>query len=552
MRFNKQFFINVFATLLMLPTAAVAGNIDVSTARDIANSFIKRQAAYSPGSFNAAAASDIKLVHAEPSSKVSGSNVYYLFNITGGGFIIIAGDDRASLVLGYNDEGRIDINYLPEPLQDLLDSYKYEIEYLQTHHLDNNALGRRPTLKESSIIIEPMTTSMWGQEAPYDMLTPALNGKQSRVGCAGVCMAQMIYFWKYPLSCDSLESYFSPKLNDTVPGLPGTTFDYSKMLDSYCHWDWDNKRTIQDEYTEEQSYEVAKLCRYVGQATKMNYSPNGSGTTAENKLNTMKTFGYNPNAKTIYLTSYDIETWEELIRQELYAGRPVMYAAYHKAVGHAFILDGLNTENYYHINFGWYGTNNGWYLITAIYLINRYGEYRDYTSKNNMILGMEPPVFCSIKSDDLDANNEMLILGDNLNPHINNVHLYTSHRSLDLLFSLTDEKGRTVATSDALHVIRHTFDQGCDINLPLMLPTGLPSGTYDLNFSYRTSDDAPLTIAETTEGKLTVVGSLAKFNEPFDVADVVTLINLILNSSGQDHSLDVMDVTMLIEHILAQ
>ncbi len=540
------------ALLIMVSFQTKANNIDAASARMIANSFIKQHSTKAPGSFNAPSTSDIRLVHAEPSSKVAGSNVYYMFNIQGGGFIIIAGDDRASQVLGYSDKGQIDFNNLPEPLQALLYSYKYDIEYIQTHRIADSEIKMRRSLKDGNAGVEPMTTSTWGQESPYDKLTPASNGKQSKVGCAGVCMSQMLYFWKYPLSCGSIEPYFSPKYNDTVPGLPETTFDYSKMLDSYCHWDWDNGRTVQDVYTEEQALEAAKLCRYVGQASQMNYSPNGSGTTAVRKLDAMKWFGYNQNAKTIYLTSYSTEAWEELIREELNVYRPVMYAAYFKTVGHAFIVDGYNNEGFFHLNLGWYGTNDGWYVITAITLVNRYGEHRDYTSRNNMILYMEPPTFCEIKSDEVSAENNLLVLGESLNPQINNVYLFTSHRTLDMMFTLTDDRGRTMATSEPLHVIRHTFDQGRDINLPLMLPAILPSGTYDLQFSYCTGDNSQLIPVKTAPNNLVVIGNLAKYNGVFDVTDVTQAISYVLNGSPTGVNLDVSDVTKLIHYVLNQ
>ena len=529
---------------------ASAGNIDANAAHMIANNYLKQHAQNSPVSFKAPSAADIRLAHAEPSSKITGSNVYYVFNINGGGFIIVAGDDRATQVLGYSDKGKIDFNNMPEPLHDLLNNYKYDIEYLQTHQLSNTELKSRQSLKGNHPGVEPMTVTSWGQETPYDWLTPTVDGKQCRVGCAGVCMSQMIYFWKYPLSSGPLEPYFSSNMNDTVPGLPATVFDYSIMLRSYCHWDSTLYKLVQDTYTTEQALEVAKLCRYVGQATKMNYSLNGSGTTAVNKLNTMISFGYNPNAKTVQWYSYNTETWEELIRDELDAGRPVMYAAY-CPVGHAFIVDGYDNEGLFHVNMGWFGDCDGWYHITAITLVNRYGEYRDYSLKNNMILYLEPPVFCASKTSGINADNNLIILGEDFNPQASGVYLYTSHRSLDLLFTLTDAEGNDAAISTSLPVIRHTFDQGSNISLPISLPATLPSGTYDVNFGYRTDGTSPTTL-ETAAGKLVVFGKFAKYNANFNVSDVTAAIAYVLNGSPTGVTVNVADITALISYILNQ
>lgn len=553
MNINKLMSTILLAFLVMVTFQASANDISLASAHAIANNYIKQHAAKAPGSLKAPATADIKLIHAEPSSKVSGSNVYYAFNIEGGGFIIIAGDDRASKVLGYSDKGKIDFNHLPTPLKGLLDHYKYDIEYVQTHHLTNAELGMRHSLKEGTVVLEPMTTSTWGQENPYYLQCPVYDDQYSKVGCAGVCMAQMVYFWKYPPSCSSYPSYYNNYAHQATPSLPATTFDYSKMLDAYCHWDWDISEPVQDIFNEEQVQEAAKLCRYVGQAARMQYSPSMSLTQGPHKLNGMLSLGYNPEAQIITCSDYDTETWEALMRDELDAGRPIMYAGFGRdnvSVGHAFIIDGYDTEGFFHINMGWYGTNDGWYVMSAITFINRYGEYRDYSNRTDMIQNMEPPTFCTIQMGDIDANSDLLVLGETFYPLAHDVYLFTSHRTLDLMFSLTDASGAIVATGEPLPVIRHRFEQGCEINLPLTLPTTLASGTYNLKFGYSTADEGNSLInVQTASGQLVVVGKLAKYNGNFDISDITQAINDLLNGSTV---LDISDVTELIEYVLNQ
>ena len=532
-------------------TRASANDISVTSAHAIANEFIKQHATNAPGSFKSPAAADIKLVHAEPSSKVEGSNVYYAFNIEGGGFIIIAGDDRASRVLGYSDKGRIDFNHLPDPLEGLLDHYKYEIEYIQTNHLDKSQLGFRTSLKDASVIVEPMTTSTWGQENPYNLQCPVYNDEYSRVGCSGICMSQIIYFWKYPESCGPYPSYYNSKAGQDVPELPETTLDYSKMLDAYSHWDWDLSIPVQDVFNDDQVQEAAKLCRYVGQAAQMSYSSSVTIAYIPTVFDVMKDLGYNHNAKYMKMAYYSTESWEEKIRNELNVSRPVMYTAFsqNNSVGHSYVIDGYDSEGFFHINMGWYGTNDGWYVMSAVTMINRYGEYRDYSHNAIMFTGIEPPAFCTLKAADINANNGLIVLGGNLYPEAHHVNLFTSYRELDLMFTLTDANGQIVATGDAQRVIRHRFVQGCDINLPLTLPTQLAPGTYDLNFGYSiVNEDNSLVNAVTAPGKLVVVGKLAKYNAGFDIEDVTQVINYILNGNGS--GLDISDVTNLIEHVL--
>ena len=222
-------------------------------------------------------------------------------------------------------------------------------------------------------------------------------------------------------------------------------------------------------------------------------------------------------------------------------------------MGHSYVIDGYDSEGYFHINMGWYGTNDGWYVMSAVTMINRYGEYRDYSHNAIMFTGIEPPAFCTLKAADINANNGLIVLGGSLCPEAQHVNLFTSYRELDLMFTLTDSNGLIVATGEPQRVIRHRFVQGCDINLPLTLPTQLAPGTYDLNFGYSiVNEDNSLVNVVTAPGKLVVVGKLAKYNAPFDIEDVTHVINVILNGNGTNSgvSFDVSDVTELIEYIL--
>lgn len=528
---------------------AVAENVSVNAAREVANAFIKTHAKSSPGSFRAPAMADILLTHTEKSDQVADANCYYIFNISGGGFIIISGDNRAIPVLAYNDNGQIDMNNLPAPLRDLLEIYKNAVDNLLTHQL-TTPVSFNQSLTDPVIIVEPMTRTRWSSQEPFYNQTPMLNGNHSKVGCAGVAMSQISYFWQYPVVCDSLPSYWSSKLSAYVPALPSTTFDYSKMALSYCYWDLETGKLIQEVYTDEQAEEVAKLCRYCGQAIKMNYSPSSSGPTTSQVVG-MKTLGFNPKLKTLSRSKYDAESWHSMIREELLAGRPVMYTAYGPttSIGHVFILDGCNNEDYFHINMGWNGVADGWYLLDSVILTTPAGLYRHYVNNQSMLVGVEPPLFCSITAE-VTGNSNLFLLGETITPQATDVYLSMSYRTLPFMFSLTDAQGEHVATSESITLDRLSFEQHSDITLPLSLPQTLPEGVYHLNLNYRTDDNEPLTVAATAPGLLTVVGRFAKYDHPFGIADVVEAIDYILHGTPSGVKVGIADVTKLIDYLL--
>ena len=377
----------LLAALTMVSLQASAGNVSLTQARNAANNFIKQHAS---SQLNAPSMADLKLAHAEASKAVKGANDYYAFNVKGGGFVIIAGEDRAPQVLGYSDKGQLDFNKLPYGLQGLLDSYKSEMEFLLTYTEDDLVPA---TINNSLKGVDPLIQTTWGQEEPYDWQCPMKNGELCVVGCVATAMAQVMYYWKFPEGSDAIGGYSSGGWwsSFTVDALPATTFDYTKMLLSYCHWDYDNSQLVQDTYTDEQAQEVAKLSRYCGQAVEMDYDPEGSGAYTWDQLDAMRNFGFRNTAQLVQRSGSSSQ-WETRIKTELDAGRPILYSASDpSAGGHAFICDGYNSNNYYHFNYGWYGTCDGWYLSTALNMYHRDGDYLQFNSSHQMIIGIQPP-----------------------------------------------------------------------------------------------------------------------------------------------------------------
>ena len=383
--------------LMALATVAVsqqafAGNINESAARNMAKQFIQQQV--SAGTFKASRGVNLALAHAEASAAVAGAHDYYAYNLEGGGWIIVAGEDRAATVLGYSDQGWLDFDNLPTNFKGLLDSYKSEIEYLQTYTGDDLVpMSKLPNLKEG---VAPLIKTTWGQEMPYYLQCPIYHNEYCVVGCVATAMAQVMKYWQYPQECNAISSFYCYSISQTVPALPATTFDYSLMLNSYCHWDYDNHVLVQDTYTDAQAQEVAKLSRYCGQAVEMSYSPEGSGAYVWDQEAAMKAFGYRSTIQDVdrdgWYESYTTAEWESMILTELLAGRPILYSAQDPAEGgHAFICDGVNREGLFHFNFGWYGTCDGWYVSTALNMVHREGDELHFSSGHEMLIGVEPP-----------------------------------------------------------------------------------------------------------------------------------------------------------------
>ena len=390
----------LLVSLAVTTLSANAGNIDATAARAAAGRFLHQNA---HAMFKATPQSAIKLAHSE-ASKVSG-NAYYVFNIDGGGWVIIAGDDRAQEVLAYGNYGSVDVNNMPDNMKGYLDMFKAQIECMQAYK------GEVVPLKtpKSNLVVEPLVKTNWAQGNPFNRQCPQYGGEYSSVGCGGLAMAQIVNYWKYPTDMPALESYPNTANYSYVPALPAATIDYSLIVDHYTDWN-DAGQVVLLNTTQEQKDEVAKLCRYCAQSCLMNFSPDGSGSNVLKQKNGFLAIGYHSDAKLVGLeawpsretwntTDYTDAEWIALINEQLAAGRPIPYSSEDFTDGHAFVVDGIDANGMYHVNWGWYGRCDGWYQYGA-FNVTPTNETYYFNSSLFMIIDLYPYPGYVIPSDE--------------------------------------------------------------------------------------------------------------------------------------------------------
>ena len=333
--------------LALMSMVAVAEPIDSVAARQVAQGFL----ASDKGAALRCSRSELRLTHAEPSAVKSGSADYYVFSTDGSaGFIIIAGDDRAKQPLAYG-ETAFDTNDVPCNLQWLLQQYAEQMEYLFAHP-DEHTTSTVPTRTQT---VPEMLTTRWGQQKPYYNQCPEIDGKPCATGCVATTMAQVMNYWKFPAILPSLPAYTTQTQQLEVPALLAIPVAWELMRDTY----------YDGNYTQAQGAEVAKLMRYCGQASNMDYRPTSSGTTTTMQLKAFRAFYYDKSASLLNREGYTDEQWNALIQEDLYAGYPVVYAGHDATTSHNFIIDGFDGAMY-HINWGWTGSFNGYYELDAM------------------------------------------------------------------------------------------------------------------------------------------------------------------------------------------
>lgn len=334
--------------LLLWALAATGAEIDAVAARGRAERFVQSRQSWMLMAPNA----DLRLAHIEASAAHPAMADYYVFNASDGtAFVIVAGDDRAVEILAYGD-GTLDMDSLPCNVQCWLDGYRIQMEYLHAH--PDVPRHQQHREQQDTLIIAPLVTARWDQTRPYNDQCPLLNGKHCVTGCVATAMAQVMYRWQFPPTAPALAGYTTSKNRITLPSLPQVELQWDKMLDAY----------IASNYTDEQAAAVATLMRYCGQSCKMDYGTS-SGAMQVDELKGLKLFGYNPSATLLVRYNYSDADWEELLLEELQAGRPILYSGESSTgIHHAFVIDGYDGSRY-HANWGWGGIANGYFAIDA-------------------------------------------------------------------------------------------------------------------------------------------------------------------------------------------
>lgn len=398
----------LLATLIsVIASAAVAEPITQQQAQQLAQQFLQQRA----GSRRLAPITDkAKLAPARLRVSTTSAPTYYVFNRgEGQGFVIVSGDTRAPEILGYSDEGTFDYTKIPANMRSWIDDYDQQITALRVENAE--APARRVATHPA---IQPLVTATWDQGYPYNMYCPNYFGEGTSVtGCVATAMAQVMYYQRSKSTDRTLAEmpdYYGETSHPThgklhVEGIPeGSPIDWDNMRDSYSG-------TV----TLAQRKAVADLMHYCGVGVHMDYTNSSSGAYDYRVVEALKNyFGYGESVHAEFMDSYSNDAWDELLYSELAAGRPFYMSGHNSSVGHAFVCDGYDGNRYYHINWGWGGASNGYYLLTNLTPGSQGigGSDNGYNSGVQVIIGMEPENFMEMAIRFTDAKVKALCVAN--------------------------------------------------------------------------------------------------------------------------------------------
>lgn len=375
-----------FLAIVTCITFSNANPIDQSAVSKVAANFLQaRSGHFTSARWQQGNISDVRPFQQE-------QNYAWVVNFEKGGFVIVSADDAARPVMGYSFQGAFDVTDVPPVVAEWMQFYSRQINDLRENNisatpeiaaewaelLQGASTGSRGGDRE----VAPLITTTWDQGARYNGLCPeAEGGPGGRVyaGCVATAMSQIINYWRYPLQGTGTHGYYSD-YGYLFVDFGSSNYNYNEM-----------NASIGGEY----NYEMAEIQYHCGVAVDMGYSPTGSGAYSDDAAYALKNyFGYNNTLQLEYKDSYSNTEWANLLMENLDNGWPLYYHGFGTG-GHAFNVDGYQGTDYFHFNWGWSGSYNGYFYLSSL---NPGGN--DFTIGQGAIVNFYPntanyPYYCS-------------------------------------------------------------------------------------------------------------------------------------------------------------
>lgn len=348
--------------LALAPSTVNAENISLNKATEAAEKFFAKCGAATRSG------SHLELLNRNEVTMTRGgeSAPFYIFNRKEGGFVIISGIDAARPVLGYSlDRSFSMAGDMPENLRDWLDMYRQQIN-------GRRLTGVPATDDEKARWTEALTvtkaaapksvylkTPEFAQGSPFNKLLPKdSDGRTVVAGCVTIAAAQLMAYYKHPIKGTGTLPGYTTSKGFVMPDVQlGHEYKWDKILDKYTS----------GQYTDEQADAVARLVYDLAVMGQVEMSSSSTTGNTNATFPAMSTYmGYDKSVRRFGHWNMDDETWKSVLLETLDKGQPIPFSASSTSGGgHAFIVDGYDDMENFHINWGWNGSSNGYYKVSA-------------------------------------------------------------------------------------------------------------------------------------------------------------------------------------------
>lgn len=369
----KKTFMLAVAMILGLGVM-IAKPVDVNTAKALGQKFVQ-------ANFDQSRSADLQLVYTFNTDR--GEAGLYVFNVGNTGFVILSADDRFRPVVGYSDEGIFDPDNISPECNFYLNTLVLGRGEAKNSFADPEVVNEWQSLSDYGRLqsfnggrgVPYMVQTKWNQNpAPYNSMCPADPlgpGGHDYVGCVATAMSQLMKYWNYPTQGQGSHSYICypkpgyaghPEYGTLTANFGETTYDWANMLNTYSAGG----------YNQAQGDAVATICYHCGVAVDMMYGnvqDDGSGAYTEDVPGAIQNYFLYSSASAVQNYTGNVTTWKSILKEQFDRGWPVMYSGTDpnpNGGGHAFICDGYDDSDLFHFNWGWGGSDDGYFVVTEI------------------------------------------------------------------------------------------------------------------------------------------------------------------------------------------
>lgn len=421
---------------------------------------------------------------------------YYVFNNADGGYVIVGGDEVACEILGYSKEGAFDYESIPENLKWWLGQYDVQIDNaIDMVRSGKATLSKRSKVRKalsSAVSISPLlgvgsNAIQWDQSNPYNL---AIDGGKGYfvTGCTTTAGAQVMKYYAYPSQDTGIR--FDSKLLGNINGsgvyAPAISQDYT------YNWNNMNRQYSKHNYTlaDTEAKDLANLFYRISRSIDAKYGTNGTSASIRTLGQKMvENFKYDKSLSYREREYYSDEQWENIIYNELKSSRPVVYGGQdiYGGGGHAFVCDGYDATNgTYHINWGWSGYCDAYFVITGSSALMPHGsgsggagQNASYSGSQDILTsiqrdcGSDYPCMMAtsrytLESDKLNYGKSVRIIGS-----IQNSTYATFSNSYGLLFvNVDDASDNVIGIRGTASLPPYYFYSSCEVNMPTSLKEG--------------------------------------------------------------------------------
>lgn len=390
------------------------------------------------------------------------------------GWVLVSSEKAANPILASSPVGEFpSYKDMPEGMQWILSYYEEANQYARdslkgkiveseewAQLLDGSytpEIGTRAL--PSSLVLSRMESVRWGQGSNNDLsCTKPFNAHcptwytticgHTLVGCGAVALGQILWYWQWPYSAIIPRQF----INMTDINVYSNTPYLSK-------YDWSHiPAELHDSTLNYDANLLSYFLRDCGYSISMTYNTNSSSSTLDDtEVALEEIFHYKPIIKRTR-SSFTSSNWITLLKQEISAGRPILYRGQGTQGGHAFVLFGYTSTNKFRINWGWNGS-----YINCEYSLDAFSPPgATFNEEQAALFGVEPnypqcSTYYFLKQNDVNSSlfeiqKNGIILTD------------STHGEIRIS---SNQKG-CIYARDAI-VIYHPFviEQGADVHIAL-------------------------------------------------------------------------------------